>query len=321
MSKNNIIFANKPKLSEYDAHKTFNERRLKLFPLIEEYLGNSDMFGDADTTVDFYSRGVGSIVAKITTSNNKSFILKVPLSLKYAEGEEDFLKVWGKNGVKVPNIYESGRIGEHRYMLMEYIDSPTIQEQFSEKEMLDKKVFVDLGRILHRMHESRIKGFGRVMDGKPEFQFFEDWIDGGEMSDRVKYLKDNNIFTEELTYFDSLVSVMVQHVKEYGESTYCHTDFGIHNAFATDPYTIFDPNPRFNCAYFDLGKTLLMGITKENSEENEQLLKGYFENGEYDEKALRAFVILNGYYKAPDWHKKNRRDLIQGFEKFLYYKK
>lgn len=317
MSKNNITFVNKPKLSEYEAHKTFNERRLKLLPLIEEYLGNSTRFNDTNITVNFYLRGVGSIVAKITTLNHKSFILKVPLSLKYAEGEDLFLRVWSKNGVKVPEVYESGRIGEHSYMLMEYIDSPTIQEKFNDRDLLNKEVFVELGRILHKMHESRAGGFGRVVEGKPEFQSFEDWIDGSEMSGRIKYLKDNNIFTEELVSFDSLVSIMVQHVREYGESTYCHTDFGIHNAFATDPFTIFDPNPRFSCAYFDLGRTLLMGVTKETSEENEQFLRGYFENGEYDDKALRAFVILNGYYKASDWHKKNRRDLIEGFGRFL----
>lgn len=241
----------------------------------------------------------------------------MPLSLKYAEGEEDFLKVWRKDGVKVPEIYEAGKIGDHSFILMEYIDSPTIQEKYNERELIEYEVFTELGKLLHKMHESRIYGFGRVVEDRPEFETFDEWICGNEVSDRIKYLKDKNIFTEQLKSFDSLVSAMAQHVKEYGESTYCHTDYGIHNAFATEPYTIFDPNPRYNCAYFDIGKTLLMGVTKETSIENEQLLKGYFGNEHYDEEALRAFIILNGFYKASDWHKKNRKDLIGGFERFL----
>jgi fructosamine-3-kinase len=316
MAQKNIIFTNEPKLSEYEAHKTFNERRLKLLPLIKEFISNHEFFKDTESSVTFIPRGIGSVVCRITTLEN-SYVLKVPLSLKYADGEAEFLSVWEKAGIKVPKIYESGRIGEHQYILMEYIDTPTLEEKYNENELIEKDIFFELGQILQKLHKPRIEGFGRVVEGKPEFKTFEEWLSGNEMGDRIQYSKDNDILTEELVPFDSFVSILVEHVKKNGQSMYCHIDFGVHNVFATNPYTVFDPNPRFNCAYFDLGKALLMGTTKETPLENEQLLKGYFGENSYDDKALHAFIVLNGYYKAPDWHKKKRDDLIKGFQSYL----
>jgi len=316
MTQKNIIFTNEPKLSEYEAHKIFNERRLKLFPLIKEFISSHSFFKNTDTSVTFFSRGVGSIVSRITTPEN-SYVLKVPLSLKFAEGEAEFFSVWTKENIKVPKVYESGKIGEHQYILMEYIDIQTLQEKYSEQELIEKEIYVELGSILRKLHKPQANGFGRMVNNNPEFDSFEEWLKGEEMGDRIQYSKDKGLLTEELVPFDSLISILVEYVKKNSQSTYCHTDFGVHNIFATDPYTIFDPNPRFNVGYFDLGRALLMGATKETSIENEQLLKGYFEENLYDKKVIHAFIVLNGYYKVPDWHKKKNIDFIEGFQRYL----
>lgn len=320
MVPKNIIFSNEPKLSEYEVHKTFNERRIKLLPLIKNYICNNDRFKNTDTTVTFFPRGVGSIVSLVTTPE-KSFVLKVPLSLRYAEGEVEFFSVWERSGVKVPKIYESGKIAEHQYILMEYINTPTIQEKFTERQLIETETFVELGRLLRKLHEPKIQGFGRVIDNKPEFANFDEWISGQEMGDRIQYCKEHSLITEEHVSFDALITILTEHIKNENQSVYCHNDFGVHNIFATSPFTIFDPNPRFNSGYFDLGRALLMGVTKETSIENDQLLRGYFGENSYSEKIVHAFIILNGYYKAPDWHKKKREDYIRGFQGYLLKRK
>ena len=141
------------------------------------------------------------------------------------------------------------------------------------------------------------------------------------MGDRIQYSRKYNLILEKYVPFGNLFSIISNHIKNNGQSTYCHNDFGIHNIFATNPFTVFDPNPRFNNGYFDLGRALLIGATKEISIENDQLLKGYFGDHYYDEKIIHAFIVLNGYYKAPDWHKKGREDLIRGFQNYLSKRK
>ncbi|MEI6396531.1 MAG: fructosamine kinase family protein [Candidatus Taylorbacteria bacterium] len=175
-----ISILNKPKFSEFEAHKTLNERREKLIPLIEEFISGHRLFKDKEVQVSYMQKGVGSIVCLIESADGK-YILKVPLSLNFAEGESEFLEKWASIGVKTPKIFETGTIGDHHYLVMEFIDEPTLLDKYSEEQLLEMEVFVDLGKTLRRMHEPKAEGFGRVANGKAEFDSFNEWISSEEI--------------------------------------------------------------------------------------------------------------------------------------------
>ncbi len=102
------------------------------------------------------------------------------------------------------------------------------------------------------------------------------------------------------------------------QSSYCHDDFGTSNIFATDPITVFDPNPRFNNGYMDLGRSILMIAGSEQpGPKIEQLIEGYFGQEPYSAKALQSAILINAAMKLPYSHKKGRTELTSNIQKFL----
>ena len=129
-----IVFLNEPKFSEHEADQDFNERREKLVPLMEEFLVKHPLFVDKNISVTFLHTGVSSLVSIIETAEQK-LILKIPLSKLNSRLEGVFLTAWERVGVKVPHVLEEGQIGEHFYVLMEYVDSETVSSKYKGKEM------------------------------------------------------------------------------------------------------------------------------------------------------------------------------------------
>lgn len=136
-----VTFLNKPKLSEHEVDQDFNERRGKLIPLMEEFLIKHPLFVDKDISVTFLHAGVSSLVSVIETSEQK-LVLKIPFSRLNSRLEGAFVGMENV-GVKVPHVLEEGEIGEHFYVLMEYIDSETISSKYTGKESLEKNVYHD----------------------------------------------------------------------------------------------------------------------------------------------------------------------------------
>ena len=311
-----IIFKNKPKFSEFEAHQAFNERREKLIPLIEKFISGHTFFKDKEVQVSYMQRGVGSIVCLIESLDGK-FILKIPLSINFATGEAEFLEKWTSVGIKTPKIFETGKIGGHHYTVMEYISEPALNEKYSGAQLLAMNVFVDLGKTLRKMHEPRAKGFGRMVNGNGEFDTFHRWILSDEIQRRIKYVRDNKVLGEEHGSLENALSALNNFIDTQQGTSYCHDDFNVSNIFATEPITVFDPNPKFNIGYLDLARSMLPGITKEKSTENEQLTLGYFGDERYDDKVLHSALMLNCYIKSFDWHKKKKQEFIEGARRYL----
>ena len=98
------------------------------------------------------------------------------------------------------------------------------------------------------MHSESADGYGFVVDGKPEFETVEEWLEGDDMKRRFDYIDEHNLLEGIEDELDKALEVTKQH-SENSDSTYCHDDFGTANIFATDPITIFDPQPKFNSGY------------------------------------------------------------------------
>ena len=288
-SKNtNIIFKNEPKLSEHEVDSKFNERRITLIPFVKDFISNHDLFKDKEVNVTFAQKGISSLVCIIESSNEK-LVLKIPLSVSHSLGEGQFLKAWEQAGVKVPHVIEEGMLGEHSYALMEYVDAPILSEVYNNEELLENGIYFEMGQTLSAMHEPRAEGYGRVVDGHAEFVEFKDWINSEDMQKRYQYVGENMFLGEEHGSLATAIEILTKHDNSEKKSSYCHDDFGASNIFATHPITVFDPNPRFNNRYLDLGRSVFIRICHDGIFP-QQFLDGYFGDKPYDEKVLHASI-------------------------------
>lgn len=309
-----VTFRNEPKLSGHEADKDFDERRLALASQLEGFITSHNRFQDKEVSVTFAHKGISSLVAILETSDEK-LILKIPLSHSYSEGEAQFLRIWEQAGVKVPSVIEEGVLGGHSFVLMEYIDAPTLADTYSETELEAKGIYMEMGRTLRRMHEPEAEGYGRVREGKAEFVEFHDWFYSPDIQTRIAYVKEHDLLTEEHGSVTAAFEILQAHISENPQSSYCHDDFGVGNIFASSPMTVFDPNPRFHNGYFDLGRSMVRQISQ--GLPTSQLVQGYFEGSSYNQQALRAAILLNTYMKFPYWYKAKKVTEIQRMQEYL----
>ncbi len=302
-----ITFTNEPKLSEHKIQIKFNERRTSLVPIVRDFIFTHERFKNKEVNVTFAHKGVGSLVCIIEIENEK-IILKIPLSLGHSRSEAQFLKTWEQAGVKVPHVMEEGILGEHSYTLMEYVDAPILGELYSDDECIQKGVYFEMGNTLRLMHEPQGKGHGRVIEGNGEYVEFKDWLLGEYLQKRIKYVEEHNLLGDEQGSLALAFEILIEHSNRENKSSYCHDDFGRSNIFATHPITVFDPNPRFNNRYLDLGRTLMLHISYDGTYP-EQLIEGYFQGEPYDKRVLHASILLNSYIKFHDWNKKTYKGI------------
>ena len=309
-----IIFHNQPKLSEHEVDREFNERRVALVPLIEDFVSSSNQFKDGEVEVTFSDKGVSSLVCFLKTASRK-LVLKVPLSLTGIAGEALFLKAWEKVGVKVPHVFSEGMLGNHNYLLIEYIDAPMLAGLNSHEEMIEKGIYLEMGQTLRLMHEPKGQGWGKVVSGRGEYDNFTDWLGAGDTLKRIEYVKDNQLLGSEHGSLEKAFALLMDYVGPGIESSYCHLDFGCNNIFATQPITVFDPNPQFSHGVIDVGRTIVnhlaLGIFPQ------PFVDGYFNGEVYDKQVLQASILFSALIKLPYQHKRHKTEFIQNIQKYL----
>ncbi len=318
-----VTFVNEPKLMIHERDRESNEKRLALVPQIQEFVSNHPLFKDKNNQITFFHKGVSSLVSLIESGKEKS-VLKISLIYKNNSSEGKFLSEWEKVGVTVPHVIEEGLFGEHPYVLMKYIDAPSLGEKYSPEEMIDKKIFLQMGQTLRKMHNSKADGFGSIVDGKPQYPDFETWVNkyikGSRFQGKIKFSKDNNLLSdEEHGSLDEAINILKDFVEKDPQSTYCHDDFSSGNIFATEPLTVFDPNPTLNHPYLDLGRSIVIAPNSkvEFGEADKQILDGYFAGENFDRKALQASILLNAYMKFRYWHSVAGHQRIAKVQEFL----
>jgi len=287
---------------------------LNLVPCVKDFISNHNLFKDKEISITFAQKGISSLVCIIESLNEK-LVLKIHLSVSNSLGEGQFLKVWEQAGVKVPHVIEDGILSGHVYTLMKYIDAPILSEAYSNEELIKNGTYFEMGHILSVMHSPKAEGYGHVVNGKAEFAEFKDWIKSEDMQKRYQYVNENNLLGEEHGSLATAIEILTEHANSEKKSSYCHDDFGASNIFATNPITVFDPNPRFNNGYIDLGRTLYNHIAK--GVFPKQLVDGYFGNKPYDEKVLHASILINSYFKFPYAHKTKRLEIMQNIHEYL----
>lgn len=314
-----VIFKNQPKLSEDEVDKKRNELRLALVPHIVQFVTTDEIFKGNEVTLEFSEQGISSLVCFIEAGSEK-FVLKIPLNATVPAGSEAlFLKTWEAAGISTPHIFKEGMFGTASYLLMQYIDAPTVAESLKNNENKDE-VYFEAGKIFRVMHKPEATGFGRVVDGKGEYNSFEEWVNSADMEKREKYLKEHNLLSDEYGLLSQAKDILIKFVGEQTKSSYLHFDYSTGHLFATMPPTVFDPEPMFNHRYIDLGRTLVNYISQSGTYP-QKLLDGYSEKEEIDEKVLHAAIFINIMYKLPYQHQKGIMKVIEHFNNYLLQNK
>ncbi len=257
-----------------------NTRKKELIPKIEEYISHHSLFKEREVDVSFAQEGRSSLVAIIETGGRK-YVLKTSLIADLIESEGTFLNVWEEDGVSVPHVLKEGILDQRPYILMSFVDAEVLSNAYSGEEMISQRIFVELGSILSKMHARNVREHGAAgNDQRVPAEFGVQFPRFA--ASRLAYLKEHQILShEEHGSIDLAIDVIQRYVATDDRSTYCHNDFSPHNAFATNPITIFDPSPSFNHPYIDLGLAIVLAVSLYDSEEVvPQLIQGYF-GGEF----------------------------------------
>lgn len=307
-----ITFLNQPKLSGQGVDKTFDERREKLVPYIEQYLSTVERFKGMNVEVSFAETGISSFVVFLTTINEK-YVLKIPLS--HTQGEAHFLTTWAAQGVRVPQIFEEGSLNNFPYILMEYIDAPVLTDRYSHEELIEEGVYKEVGELFRSMHSVLAPGYGQYIDGQPEFQSFTEWIQSKDIQKHIAYVQENRILDDEHGSITKAIQILTDYVEDLNETSYCHFDFSTGHVFDTQPRTVFDPAPRFNNRYIDLGRTIVNYLAHDIYPSH--IIEGYFKKNPVNIQVLFASVLLNSYMKLTYQHKKKRTKFIENIQKYL----
>ncbi len=311
-----ITFLNKPRMSNHVVDQRTNERRLEVAEKLEDFLGTHSIFKEKDITVSFAEKGVSSLVCIIDTGNQK-YVLKVPSNIEMAKQETLFLNKWKEVGVTVPNIFEQGVLGDHAYILMEYIDAENLRDHFKLNGLIREKVFVTMGEVLRQMHTAKAVSFGKPVGERGEFETFKSWFLGPDgYTRKAGDIQEFNLLGNEYGSIQKAVDILIQGTDT--ESVYCHYDFAPENIFATNPITVFDPVPMFNNPFMDLSRTIVIAVSRcGTSEVVSQLIEGYFKGEEYDKRLLHAAIFVQAYMKFPYWNKTAQSKRLEYVREYL----
>ncbi len=316
-NKTNVVFLNEPKLSVHEVDQKFNESRIALIPYIKDFISKHERFKGKEAKVTFAQKGVSSLVSIIETKEQK-LVLKIRLRVAPSLGDAEFLKIWEQAGVRVPQVIENGELNGHTYLLMNYVDAPVVKEAYTKGESINRGIYVEMGKILKVMHTPEAEGYGKMVNGKALYTQFNDWLSSNEIQQHVKSVQENKFLGGEHGSLPLALQILAEHVNKEKKSSYCHGDFGTGNIFATNPLTIFDPNPTFNNKYIDLGRSVIKGVANTGRvEAGEQMIEGYFGGENFDRKVLHSSILLNAYMQSTYQHRTKNFDSIKITEEYL----
>lgn len=315
--KGSVVFLNEPKITEHEADREFNEKRKALISEVETFILRHHLFAGKSVEVTFSHSGISSLVCILDTKDEK-FVLKIPLKIGYSRNEGAFLKAWESVGVSVPHVIEEGSMGEHSYTLMAFIDSLTLSKTYSVDELIEKKLYIEMGATLCKMHSAVAEGYGDLVDGKAEYPGIEDWLQDSELQEKLDYAREHKLLEDEIHgSFEQARAVLYSKIGSSASSVYAHSDFHIGNVFATTPLTVFDPIPFLNHPYMDLARSIVLAVKMGLMPVSEQMIQGYFNGESHDRQLLQAALIINAYQKIRYWHKVGRTEDVQKLQEYL----
>lgn len=266
-------------------------------------------------TIKVFNNGETSVVCLIT-GEGIEFVTKMSRSSVAIEAEECFLKSWLELGVKVPEILKLHKANEVlpvSILSLEYVKSELLSEKYSDNERLKNGLAREMGRILAKMHKAKGVGFGYPSSGNPkrgQNDSFLKSIDESLLGNRLYWLLDMKVVDKEFLKTVDQSALLLNSDFENGlKPSLVHNDFLPYNIFATNPITVYDPNPRITHPALCLALTLLKTeINNSNQEESLEILSGYRDIADISDDILKAAFIVRGLALLYTWVKKGKTE-------------
>lgn len=272
----------------------------------KKVLQSSPLFKDKDVEVFYFQQGVGSIVAKITLSNNEIYVIKTTETPNRTIAEIKAYEAMSNNGIKVPHVYYEGIIDEYPFLVMEYFDQCTLKDALKEEKMTLEEVGRIKSEVFVALQKIKGKGYGWPMNYDGEFvsgnftdidTFMNEWFCNIETIEVAKKYEPAISWKDDLYKYSEIIK------NEYmkSESNLGSFDFQTAHFFASNPPTFFDANPRLEPEYFDLGYLLMPAVdSKQREVEINKMIIKKIENtsGQIDRDKLFIAVWLQTFRKA-----------------------
>ncbi|MGB4076492.1 MAG: aminoglycoside phosphotransferase family protein [Minisyncoccia bacterium] len=309
-SPTRVTFLNEPIVSEDPRIKEFEEERKAIRKEIQPLIENHERFKSEHVRVKFFHSGFSSLVCQLETDSEKT-ILKFPLGVRPTKGIAIALREWEKTGSPVTHVIEDGDCNGHPYILMSFVNAPTLDEERDPEAQIQNGDFIRIGATVRGLHRSEGRGFGTIgADGYGEFATFEEWLNADtQLASRSSYVIEHGLV--DANTIAKARTILLEHSAAHPESTICHMDVAAGNFFDTEPLTTSDPTPMMNLPYIDMGKSIANTIHNGGEQAIQQLIQGYeAENIEshlptlaLDRRVLHAATVLALVQKLRYSHK------------------
>lgn len=277
--------------------------------LASRKIDRARVFPSGDTSVVF-----------LIESPQLTYVTKMASHPETVETEAVFLKQWQEQGVKTPQVLALHTVDDQlpiSILSLEYIETPVLSTLNTEQRV-EKGIAREMGRTLARMHNATGEGFGLpVSNNKLQgcFTTFREEQQKLLEDDTSQLIKAGLLTNEDLIIARTAVDIMEDDLQAGRQPSLTHNDFRPYNIFYTEPLTIFDPDPRITHPYMCLALSLIKAEVRSNpygKSEASEILSGYSETGEIQDRVLSAAMVLRGMRTLSTWTRKGKAKNMKG---------
>lgn len=285
----------------------------------KEYLQNAAGAGVlASREIDsakIFPGGETSVVF-LVESPEKTYVAKMARYPETVERETAFFEQWAEKGVRTPKVLSLHTANNQvpvSIISLENIEAPILSQSLNTEQRVKKGIAREMGRTLARMHKAKGEGFGFPTPEdrtKGNFDSFSEEMENALFKSRAGWLKEQGIITEkDIESAQTAVKIIEDDLHSGTQPSLTHNDFRPYNIFNTEPMIVFDPNPRITHPYMCLALTLIKSEVETGSfgkQERDEILSGYSEISEIDNRVLSAAIVLRGMRTLNTWKRKGR---------------
>ncbi|KKQ23933.1 MAG: hypothetical protein US62_C0012G0016 [Candidatus Woesebacteria bacterium GW2011_GWA1_37_8] len=281
--------------------------------------------GENILSITPFTQGESSVVFKVVTESSPSVVKMTP-EAGGVEAESHFLLAWEKEGIKIPQIISIRPQDKEipvSILVSEFIDSALLIDALTTQQMIEKGISKELGRMLAKMHRAKGKGFGFPIVGNENhgsFETFSEEMEKTLFGDRISWLLTHGVLNQfDVDVAHGAVEILEADIQKGGLPSLTHNDFATYNMFATEPITIFDPDPRITHPAICLAYTLLKSQVNEYPDltESSEILSGYREITPIDDETIAAGIVLRGIRKIHTWHREGKLSQLDKLKKVI----
>jgi hypothetical protein len=270
---------------------TFRENSDQYLEDALEFSGISDV-----KSYSAFQDGHSSVVYKFETPDSVG-VCKLARENVFGK-EKSFYDLCKVAEVPTPSIHKISQMQNGVWAcFMEYVPAETLSH-VSSTEIVENKIYVELGKILAKLHGISGKGFGLIKAdmNEGEFDDIAMALNSSYMDDIRKVLPETNLLKNiELNAIEFAAEILAKDFNNKPGGILCHGDVGNSNIFDMSPPMIFDPHPSYTHPMLDIGLTITYASqhTENFQRLYSQLVEGYSSIRSIDKLKLSAGILVN----------------------------